>query len=118
MKVLDRYLTRELAVPIFYCSISLVFLILIADLFDNLDQLLRYRVGFQTILTYYLALVPYAFSQTIAWAAWLGTLFLLANLGFHNETIAMKTAGIKIVTIIKPVIFLGFLLGVATFLIN
>lgn len=118
MKVLDRYLTRELAIPVFYCSISLVFLILIADLFDNLDELLRYHVAIKTILTYYLALIPYAFSQTIAWAAWLGTLFLLVNLGFHNEIIAMKTAGLKITAIIKPIIFFGFLLGIATFLVN
>ncbi len=118
MKVLDRYLTRELAVPVFYSSIALVFLILIADLFDNLDELLRYQVEFKTILTYYLALIPFAFSETIAWAAWLGALFLLVNLGFHNEITAMKTAGLKITTIIRPVIFFGFLLGVGTFLVN
>ena len=42
MKALDRYLTRELILPIVYCSISLVFLILIADLFDNIDDFLKH----------------------------------------------------------------------------
>ncbi len=118
MKVLDRYLLRELLLPIFYSCLMLIFLILIADLFDNLDVLLRNKTPPAIILRYYFALIPYAYSQTIAWAAWLGTLFLLVNIGFHNELIAMKAAGIKIVTIIRPIVFMGFLIGIFTFLVN
>lgn len=118
MKVLDRYLTRELFIPVFYSSLSLIFLVLIADLFDNLDELFHNKTSFILIIKYYALLVPYAFTQTIQWAAWLGTLFLLVNLGFHNETIAMKAAGLKITSIMRPVLFLGFLFGIGTFLIN
>lgn len=118
MKTIDRYLTRELAIPIIYCSFSLVLLILVADLFNNLDDLLRHNTPFMVTLKYYMAIIPFAFTQTISWAAWLGTLFLLVNFGFHNETVAMKAAGMKITSIVKPILFLGFLFGIMTFLIN
>jgi lipopolysaccharide export system permease protein len=118
MKTFDRYLIRELAFPVFYSCFSLVFLVLIADLFNNLDDILHHRTPVLTILKYYLSLVPFAFTQTVAWAAWLGTLFLLVTFGFHNETLAMKAAGLKITAIIKPILFFGFLLGIMTFLIN
>ena len=118
MKTFDRYLIRELSVPVFYCSLSLVLLILIADLFNNLDDILRHKTSLGMVLKYYLSLVPFAFTQTIAWASWLGTLFLLVTFGFHNETLAMKAAGLKITSIVKPVIFFGFLLGIVTFLVN
>lgn len=118
MKTIDRYLTRELAIPIIYSSFSLVLLILVADLFNNLDDLLRHHTPFMVALKYYLAITPFAFTQTISWAAWLGTLFLLVNFGFHNETVAMKAAGMKITSIVKPILFLGFLFGIMTFLIN
>lgn len=118
MKVLDRYLTRELLVPIFFCALTLVFLVLIADLFDILDEILGNKAPPLLVLKYYLSLVPYAFNETIAWATWLGTMFLLINLGLHNETIAMKAAGLKISSIIRPVIFLGFLIGVLVFLVG
>lgn len=118
MKVLDRYLTRELFLPILYTSLTLVFLILIADLFNNLDDLLRYQTSAAVIVKYYLSVIPYAFVQTIPWAAWIGTLFLLVNLGFHHEITAMKAAGLKIMTIVKPVLFLGFLIGIGTFIIG
>lgn len=118
MKVLDRYLVKELIIPIIFCSISIVFLILVADLFDNLEELLRNKTPFLIMARYYLSLIPMAFSQTISWAIWLGTVFLLVHLGLHNELIAMKAAGLKILTIVRPMIFLALLLGIVTFLVN
>ncbi len=117
MKVLDRYLVRELIFPILFCSLTLIFLILVADLFDNLDELLRNKTPILIILRYYLSLIPISFTQTIAWAVWLGTIFLLVQFGLHNELMAMKAAGLKILTIVRPMIFLGLLLGIVTFLI-
>lgn len=117
LKVLDRYLVRELLIPILFCSVTLVFLILIADLFDNLDELLRNKTPFLIIIRYYLSLIPISFTQTIAWATWLGSIFLLVNLGLHNELMAMKAAGLKILTIVRPLIFLALLLGIITFLV-
>lgn len=118
MKVLDRYLVRELFIPIFYCCLSLVFLTLIADLFDNLDDLLKHDTSFWIIVRYYASLVPYAFTQTLPWAAWMGTLFLLVHLGFHNELTAMKAAGLEMMMIVRPILFLGFLIGIVSFLVS
>jgi len=118
VKILDRYLTRELLIPIVCCSVSLVFLILIADLFDNLDDLITNKTPLTVILTYYANLAPYAFSQIISWSTWLGTVFLLVSFGLNNETIAMKAAGLKISSIIRPILFLGFLIGILSFLVN
>lgn len=118
MKILDRYLVRELVIPTVICSAALVFLVLIADVFNSLTEMLRYKTPFGVILRYYLSITPFAFTQTMPWAAWLGTIFLLVSFGFHNETMAMKAIGLKITTIIRPVLFLGVLLGILTFLIS
>lgn len=118
MKVLDRYLVRELIIPICVASLTLIFLVLIADIFDNLDDLLRRQIPFAIILRYYLSMIPFAFTETIPWATWLGTIFLLVHFGFHNETLAMKAAGLKITTIVKPILFLGFLIGIFTFIVS
>ena len=108
---------RELLIPILFCSLTLVFLILVADLFDHLDDLLTNKAPLLVILRYYLSLIPVSFVQTISWAVWLGTIFLLINLGLHNELMAMKAAGLKILTIVRPLIFLALLLGMITFLV-
>ncbi len=118
MRVLDRYLIRELFVPIFITSVTLVFLVLIADVFDNLDALLKNHVPWALILNYYLALTPFAFNQTIPWATLLGTIYLLVSFNFHNEIVAMKVAGLEITTIIRPILFLGVLIGISNFLLS
>ena len=118
MRVLDRYLVRELFIPILICCITLVFLVLVADLFDNLDALLKNRTSLFFIFRYYLMLTPYAFVQIVPWATLLGTIYLLVNFNFHNEIIAMKVAGLKITTISRPLLFLGFLIGIASFFVN
>ncbi len=118
MKVLDRYLTRELFFPIFIISIALVFLFLIADLFDNLDLLLSNHVPVPIMLQYYLNLIPYSYIQIACWSAWIGTVYLLIQLGMHNEMTAMKAAGLPIKTIVKPILFLGLMIGVFVFVVS
>lgn len=118
MRVLDRYLIRELIAPILLTSITLVFLVLIADLFDNLDSLLKNQTPLILIFKYYLMLTPFAFTQTIPWATLLGTIYLLVSFNFHNEIVAMKVSGLEITTIIRPILFLGFLIGITNFLVS
>ena len=66
-------------------------------------ELWHFRVGFQTLMP---------------WAAWIGTVFLLIQLGLHNEMTAMKAAGLPITTIVKPILFLGFLIGIFVFVVS
>lgn len=118
MRVLDRYLIRELVVPILLCAVTLVFLVLIADLFDNLDALLKHKTPLFLVFHYYLLLAPYALIQILPWATLLGTLYLLVSFNFHNEIIAMKVAGLEIMTIARPIFFLGFLIGIFSFFVG
>ncbi|MBI4971798.1 MAG: LptF/LptG family permease [Candidatus Omnitrophica bacterium] len=118
MKILDRYVIRELVIPIIFCSASLIMLFLIADIFDNLSEMLRNKTDVGYIFKYYLNLIPIAFSQTICWATLLGTIFLLFNYNRHNEILAMKAAGLSIETIMVPMLYVGLVIGIMTFVIN
>jgi len=118
MKILDRYIIRELAIPILFCSLSLIVLVLIADVFDNLSDMMRNRTHLNDIFFYYLNLTPIAFSQTISWATLLGTVFLLTHFNRHNEILAMKSVGLNIETIMVPMLYVGLVIGILTFVIN
>ena len=118
MKILDRYLIRQLVFPIFFCSVTLIFLVFMADIFDYLDEMIKHKTSLHYILQYYLALTPETFVATIPWASLLATIFVLTTFNNHNEIIAMKIAGLEITSIIRPVIFIGFLLGIVSFLVS
>ncbi len=89
-----------------------------ADVFDRLDDILKSKTSVWILLQYYMALTPRAFVETISWASLLGTIYVLTSLNFHNEITAMKISGLEIGSIIRPIIFLGFMIGVLTFLMN
>ena len=117
MRILDRYLFKQLIVPIIFCSITLVFLVFMADLFDNLDNMLQHKTHLSFILKYYLFMSPKIFVETISWASLLGTVYVLTHLNYHNEITAMKVSGLEIMSIVRPVIFLGACIGVFTFFV-
>ena len=118
MKILDRYLIKHFLIPTLFCALTLIFLVLVADVFDNMDEFLRNEVTLRQALRYYLNLTPFVYVQIIQWASFLGILYLLVNLNFHNELTAMKVAGIQITTIVRPLVFVGFMIGIITFLVN
>lgn len=118
MKILDRYLAKQLLFPIFFCSLALIFLVFMADVFDYLDEMIKYKTPLYYIVKYYLTLIPETFVDIIPWASLLGTIYVLTNFNYHNELTAMKAAGLEITSIIRPIIFIGFLLGILSFLVS
>lgn len=118
MRILDKYILKNLFLPIFFCSYTLIMLFLIGDVFDNLSEILHNKTPIALILEYYLYLIPFAFSQTISWATFLGSVFLFVTFARHNELLAMKATGLNILSIAKPLIFLGFCISVFTFFVN
>jgi len=118
MKILDRYLMKQLLFPILICTFTLIFLVFMADIFDYLDEMVKYKTGIFYILKYYLILVPQTFVDIIPWASLLGTIYVLTTFNYRNELTAMKVAGLEITSIIRPIIFIGFFIGIITFLIG
>lgn len=118
MKILDRYLMKQLLFPILICAFTLMFLVFMADIFDYLDEMVRHKTGVFYILKYYLILVPQTFVDIIPWASLLGTIYVLTTFNYRNELTAMKVAGLEITSIIRPIIFVGFFIGIISFLIS
>ncbi|MBI4394736.1 MAG: LptF/LptG family permease [Candidatus Omnitrophica bacterium] len=118
MKILDRYLIKQLVFPILICTATLIFLVFMADIFDYLDEMIRHKTALKHILLYYLILTPETFVDVIPWACFLATIYVLVNFNFHNETTAMKVAGLEITSIIRPILFIGFSVGIISFLVS
>jgi len=118
MKILDRYIIKHFLIPMLFCTGVLIFLVLIADVFDNLDEFLRNDVTLREALRYYLNLIPYVFVQVVQWGSFLGIMHCLVSFNTNNELTAMKVAGLEIMTIVRPLIYVGFLIGIISFLVS
>jgi len=80
--------------------------------------MIRHHTAFHFILKYYLAILPISFIQIIPWASLLGTIYLMVQYNHHNEVLAMKAAGLNISKIARPILYVGFMIGILAFLIS
>jgi lipopolysaccharide export system permease protein len=119
MRLLDRYLLRELLIPFAYCLSGFLIFWISFDLINHMDIFQKARLKPLEIAMYYAVKTPGDLVFPMLPAAWLlALLYALVHHARHNELVAMRAAGISIWRLAMPYLVLGFLLSVMLFLIN
>jgi len=118
MRILDRYILRSVLAISLVCIGTFLFLYVIIDIFSYLEDILKYKVTWQTLIKYYITFFPSIFVQVCPFSCLLATLYTFAKLNRSNEIIAMRASGISIFGISKTIIVFGFILSLAIFWIN
>ena len=118
MRIIDKYLLKEFALPLLYCFDAFVMLFIVLDLLDNLSDFLLYHAKFGQIAQYYLIILPEAVVMILPMSLLLAVLFCLSNLGKNNELIALRASGISLIRLAVPLLVVGVVAAVAVFLIN
>jgi lipopolysaccharide export system permease protein len=118
MRLLDRYLLRELCVPLIYCLAGFLIFWVSFDLFDNLEDFQNANLSGAEVARYYLVKTPELMVTVLPVALLLALLYALTNHARHNEMIAMRAAGLSLGRISVPYLAVGFLLSVALFYLN
>lgn len=117
MRILDKYITREFLRTFLIIFISFAVVLIVIDVIDNLPRLLRSGATLKLGLIYYLLRLPYIFVLTAPVTVLITGLFLMNSLSKHNESVAIRAAGVSIKRAMLPLFALGLLIsvGVALF---
>ncbi len=118
MKILDRYPARQLFPAWLWCLLIFVFLSVLIDLFEHLDEILRYAIPFHTILQYYVNFIPIVFVRACPLALLLSTAFIATRLVRYQELLAMSAGGVSRLRASIPFLFVGWVATVLVFLVN
>jgi lipopolysaccharide export system permease protein len=118
MRLLDRYLFRELLTPLAYCLGGLLVLGTCCDLFGELEDLQEHKLHFLDVLAYALAMMPEFLVMILPIVLLLALLYTLTNHARHNEITAMRAAGIGLWRICVPYFVVGFAASLALFALN
>jgi len=118
MRLLDRYLLRELCVPLFYCLVGFLIFWVSFDLFDDLEDFQTAQLGVVEIARYYLVKTPELLVTVLPVALLLALLYSLTNHARHNEMVAMRAAGLSLARISLPYLAVGLLLSLVLFYLN
>lgn len=118
MRLLDRYLLRELLVPLVYCLAGFQIFWLAFDLFSNLQHYQDLNLGWQKVLEITVLRIPSFINTVLPIALLLALLYTLTNLVRNNELVAMRAAGVSLGRLCVPYFAVAIVLGGAVFVVN
>ena len=118
MRLLDRYILKELMIPLFFCLAGGLIFYTTFDLFATMDDLRENEAGLWGVILYNLARMPEVLVLILPPALLLALLYAISNHARYNEIVAMRAAGITIWRICAPYLLVGAVLGVGLFYLN
>jgi lipopolysaccharide export system permease protein len=118
MRLLDRYLLRELLVPLGYCLGGFSLLWVVSDLITELNGLQEKKLHVTDIARYYLVKTPEFVVLVLPMALLLALLYTLTNHARHNEITAIRAAGIGLWRLCLPYFAVGLLASAVVFGLN
>jgi lipopolysaccharide export system permease protein len=102
--ILQNYVAREFLKLMGLSLVTFVSLFLIVDCFEKIDRLVRAQLGATEFLEYLLLKLPFAIGQVLPAAVLLGVMLTFGLMSRSHETMAIKTSGLDILSLIRPTI--------------
>jgi lipopolysaccharide export system permease protein len=118
MRLLDRYLLRELLVPLAYCLCGFITFWVFFDLFTELNNFQSKKLHFGDIVEYYFVTLPEILVLIVPIALLLALLYALTNHARHHEITAIRAAGISLWRLCLPYFGVGVIASLGLFALN
>jgi lipopolysaccharide export system permease protein len=115
VKLLDRYLLREMVVPFLIGQGAIVLLLTGSVLYNNADVLLANQVPLRFIVRMVLYFIPFLVHMTMPVAMAVAASLAVSRLGRDSEITVMRAAGISMARIFLPIFLTGLVVSVGDF---
>jgi lipopolysaccharide export system permease protein len=103
MKLVDRYLLRELVPPFLIGLLTFTFLLLMSQILRLMELIVNKGVPTGTILRLVLYLLPSILVLTVPMSVFLASVVTFGRLSADNELTALKTGGYSLIRLCLPV---------------
>src|SRR5215831_13719039 len=120
MRLLDRYLLRELLVPFGYCLAGFLIFFIAADVFGHMAGFQTQKLRGADVAEYYFAGLPAMLAKyyLLPISLLLALLYALTNHSRHHEITAIRAAGVSLFRLCMPYFAVGILASLALFALN
>jgi LPS export ABC transporter permease LptF/LPS export ABC transporter permease LptG len=115
MKIIDRYVIRQMLPPILLGLLVFTFVLIIPQIKEHAESFIAKGVSPGIVLTAMLLLVPQALALTIPMSLLLGLLIAFTRLSADREFVAMQACGMSLARLLRPVGLVSLLCAAATF---
>lgn len=118
MRTIDRHIVTEW-LKTFVLALGLTFgLLLLEDVYDNLEDFVRFGASASEVLTYYAVLSPSLLPTVVPASLLISLLFSLGALHRDNEIIALRAVGLSLWQITRGLWLMGAILAAGLFVLN
>jgi lipopolysaccharide export system permease protein len=118
VKLLHRYILKELIGPAILGLVIFTFVLLLQQLFDIISLLMSRGVLLVTVIQLLTCLIPQVLGVTIPMAVLVASLLAFGRLSTDREIMAMRTSGVRLIWLIWPALALGTMLSLGLALVN
>ena len=115
MKIIDRYVIRQLLPPILLGLLVFTFVLIIPQIKNHAESFIAKGVSPLIVLQAMLLLVPQALALTIPMSFLLGLLIAFSRLSADREFVAMQACGMSLARLLRPVGLISVLCAGATY---
>jgi len=118
MRILDKYILKNVFSSYIFILLVFVGLHFIIDLFSLLSDILKNKPPIFVLSNYYLNMLPLIFLRVSPFSLLMGTLYTFGEMNKNNEIVSMRASGISITRIVLPVIFISLLISSLSFFVQ
>ncbi len=111
MRLLTRYVLREFLFPLSYCLAGFIGIYVLFEMFGSFSRLLNAKLPFEQAVGYFLGYLSPYFMWLAPAALMLATLYTMWNFCRHSEIVAMRASGVSFLAIVKPLLFVAFVMA-------
>jgi LPS export ABC transporter permease LptG/LPS export ABC transporter permease LptF len=115
MKILDRYIFREIAIPMLIGLVALTFVFFSREMGRLLEVFVRHTATAAELIGISAALLPKVLTFTFPMAVLVGILTGFGRMSSDSEAIAMRAAGVSMRRILWPVLAMACIAWAADF---
>lgn len=118
MKVLDRYLVRELSAPFLIGVLGFVLVMAVDLLFTMADLIINKGVPLWAVVKLLIYKLPSIMVLTFPVSTLFATAMALGRLSKDSEIIALRTSGVTLFRIAFPIVMVGLLVSCLSYFTN
>ncbi len=115
MSIIQRYLTREILKQLGIVLLAVVSIYVIVDFFEKSDNFLKAGLPVSRTLTFFALNIPFVVSQIAPLGLLLSIIIVFSLMNRNNELLALKSGGIGVYSLLRPVLILGIAIAVVLF---
>jgi lipopolysaccharide export system permease protein len=116
MKLLDRYILREMWIPFLIGQGAIVLMLIGSVLYNNANVLLMNQVPLRYIGQMVLYFLPFLVHMTMPVAMSVAASLAVSRLGRDSEITVMRASGLSLARIFRPIFLVGLLVSIGDFL--